>query len=131
MVKLLFTGIFAVLASGSVTQAHANTVVVTVGIDRFCEGKFLPDAKVNEVQQHWRRWSETRRIVVRYTSEGGSVAITPPSASTGYSAEDLIRELTTFLGALATPCPTGATQIPITVGVEGLDFTPDGTIVAP
>ena len=131
MLRFFLLGLFALLASGSLTQAHTETIVVTVGIDRFCEGKFLLDTKVSDVKEHWRRWAETRRMVVRYTSDGGSGIITPPSASTGYSAEDLIQELTSFLGALSTPCPTGATKIPIAAGVEGLDFTPDGTIVAP
>jgi hypothetical protein len=131
VLRFFLLGLFALLASGSLTQAHAENIVVTVGIDRFCEGKFLPDTKVSEVKEHWRRWAETRRIVVRYTSDGGSVIITPPSASTGYSAEDLIGELSTFLGAFTTPCPADSIQIPVAVGIKGLDFTPEGTIVAP
>jgi hypothetical protein len=131
VVRVFLMGISTLLASGLTVQARAETLVVTVGIDRFCEGKFLPDAKVSDVEEHVRRWAENRRIVVRYTLDDGVVEITPPSASTEYSGDDLIRELTTFLGALSTPCPAGATQIPIAVGVEGLDFAPDGTILAP
>lgn len=93
--------------------------------------QILPDAKVSEVKEHARRRAENRRIVVRYTVDEGVFENTPPSASTEYSADDLIREWTTFLGALSTPRPTGATQIPIAVGVGGLDFAPDGTILAP
>lgn len=123
--------ISVVLASASTTLAHAEAIVVTVGIDRFCEGKFLPDAQVDVLEEHWRRWAETRRIVVRYTDDEGSVEITPPSASSGHSTDDLIRELTTFLGIFSTECPIGATKVPVAVGVKGLDFAPDGTILAP
>jgi hypothetical protein len=117
------------LAFGPVVEARAETLVVAAGIDRFCEGKFLPDSQVSGIDEYMRRWAENRRFVVRYTSEGGVVEVTPPMISSERSADDLMRELTTFLGAFLNPCPAGSTQIPVSVSVEGLDFAPDGTIL--
>ena len=124
-----FFAALAVFASGPVVETSAETLVVTAGIDRFCEGKFLPDSQVSDIDDYMRLWAENRRFVVRYTSEGGVVEITPPMVSSNRSVDDLMRELTSFLGAFLNPCPAGSTQIPVSVSVEGLDFAPDGTIL--
>jgi hypothetical protein len=128
--RYLVPTLLLLVAPVALAQEDQTPVVVTVDIDRFCDGNFLPDAQVSEVHKYARPWAEGRRIVVRYTAEYALVEIVPPASSK--TLHDLMGELSMFLGAATEPaCPNGAKQIPITTGVKGLNFAPDGTITSP
>jgi len=131
VLKSFLVGVSTLFIAGIGTQVHAEDLIVSAEIDRFCEGNFLPDAQVEEVEERAKRWAENRRFIVRHSDDVATLKIIPPSHLTDRSADSLIREMVYFFGILNAPCPTGATQLPLMVGVEGLDVDQDGMIISP
>lgn len=114
--------------SESIAQEPATiSFVVNAGIERFCEGDFLPSDSVT-IKDYAERWSNELRIIVRYNDLHGSAELVPKATQGAV----LIDELTHFLGMAAmTKCPAGVKRISVTFSVRGLQMEPDGSTFPP